>query len=140
MKKYLVYIILIFALVFQNNLYSQYSAQWFSEQLNPTHDVYKSKFINEYTGFVTALKYSENKSKVLITTDRGDNWSTVLSWYPYNTKTTLDAYGSNLWVYHNMQIYHSTNYGQVWSANVFSLSSIVGTAPSEPVVLKFFNQ
>lgn len=130
----------MFILVIQSRLYSQFSYQWETSQLYPPHEIFKSKYLDENTGFATALKSSENKSKIIKTTDSGNNWSTVLSWSPYSQYTTFDVYGSNLWVYHQYQIYHSTNYGATWSPNVYDMQNIVGSTPSEQVVMKFFNQ
>lgn len=87
MKKTIIYLILIL-LLSKINLYSQFSYQWETSQLDPPHEIFKSKFLDEYTGFATALKSSENKSKIIKTIDRGNSWSTVLSWSPYSVHTT----------------------------------------------------
>lgn len=138
MKKTIIYLILIL-LLSKINLYSQFSYQWETSILDPPHEIFKSKFLDEYIGFATALKSSENKSKIIKTVDRGNSWSTVLSWSPYSQYTTFDAYGSNLWVYHQKQIYHSTNYGATWSQNVYDMQNIVGSEPCRQIVFKFFN-
>lgn len=141
MKKIIVYLILIFALLFQSKLYSQYYTPW--DVQNIGYNTTKLKFINENTGYL-AIHHpssisSENKSYLVKTTNRGLNWNGIWNG-TYDIKFTYEIIGSNLNVYHQMKVDHSTNEGQSWYGNSFNMSGIVGTEPSEQLILKFFNQ
>ena len=141
MKKIIVYLILIFALLFQSKLYSQYYTPW--DVQNIGYNTTKLKFINENTGYLAihhpSAISSENKSYLVKTTNRGLNWNGIWNG-TYDIKFTYEIIGSNLNVYHQMKVDHSTNEGQSWYGNSFNMSGIVGTAPSEQLILKFFNQ
>ena len=138
MKKTLFYSLIIFTLLIQNRLYSQFEIQWGSEQLLQAN-IYKTKFINENLGYIAVYDSPQSKSRLYKTTDRGNFWTEI--WNAEDDQYfTFEIIGTHLHVYHQMKVWRSTNEGQTWYGNSFDMTGIVGTAPSEQVVIEFYNQ
>jgi len=140
MKNIIIRTVIILTVLFQSIAFTQYTQQWDISRIS--QNAAKIKFLNAETGYMAVTVNSSDKSQLLKTTDRGQNW--VSLWQGnkdefFTFEITQSTNETVLHLCHQMAVRRSTDFGQTWFLP-FNMEGIVGTLPSEKVIMKFFDQ